>query len=318
MARGLIPYIVVKTNGDPAVGASAQINIRGGGSATVYTTEGGATTTGNPVSTDAEGRIVGWLDEGSYDITVSGSGISTVSRGLDIIKGGGTFAEADGSVTTNKIAASAVTNPKMGVGSVLTNNIIDGAVTADKLADAAKLGLSGASVVRRGKSIISASGTRTNPAPGQLSNGPDRVSSVVLPTDGIILVWFQAVWKQSVASTAHAYLYLSSNPVVAANHAGATPGTGNSEAWIGTTANADVALHSWGGGLLSSNSNPMVAYSGDVTTGQIIGSSVSNGYYGPCWIFAAAGTYNVEVNFWADSGTVTVKDRRLWVATIGF
>lgn len=58
----------------PAEGATVQVNLRTGGAATVYTTEMGATTTGNPLTVDSLGRIAGWLDEGSYDLVVSANG----------------------------------------------------------------------------------------------------------------------------------------------------------------------------------------------------------------------------------------------------
>jgi surface-anchored protein len=33
---------------------------------------------------------------------------------------------------------------------------------------------------------------------------------------------------------------------------------------------------------------------------------------GVCWIFAAAGTYKITVQFKASSGNVKVKERNLW------
>lgn len=35
-------------------------------------------------------------------------------------------------------------------------------------------------------------------------------------------------------------------------------------------------------------------------------------------LFAAAGTYDVSVQFKSSSGTVTAKERKLWVWTMGF
>lgn len=123
MARGPIPYLVLKTNGDATPGAVASINVRGGGAATLYVNETGGATAANPATTDSEGRISGWLDEGSYDITVSGAGIVTVTRALEVLKGGGSFSEADGSVTTAKILDGAVTKPKMAAGSVVFRTV---------------------------------------------------------------------------------------------------------------------------------------------------------------------------------------------------
>lgn len=48
--------------------------------------------------------------------------------------------EADGSVTTSRIADGAVTTPKIAAGAVTTPKIADGAVTNDKIADYAVIG----------------------------------------------------------------------------------------------------------------------------------------------------------------------------------
>lgn len=55
-------------------GASVQVNVRGGGAATVYAGETGGTTLPNPLTSD-NGRIDGWLDEGSYDLVPTVSGV---------------------------------------------------------------------------------------------------------------------------------------------------------------------------------------------------------------------------------------------------
>lgn len=60
----------------PAVGASVQVNVRGGGAATVYAAATGGGTLPNPLTTDSQGRIDGWLEQGSYDLVVSGGGIA--------------------------------------------------------------------------------------------------------------------------------------------------------------------------------------------------------------------------------------------------
>ena len=63
--------------------------------------------------------------------------------------------------------------------------------------------------------------------------------------------------------------------------------------------------------------NGGVAYASDVTTGQIVnvGGSASGGVV---TVFAAAGTYDVSVQFLAVAGSVTVKERKLWVWVQGF
>lgn len=126
MSRGPIPFVVFKTV--PAVSgstvnivvsdASVLINIRGGGPATIYPSETGGSTIANPTTTTTEGRIVGWLDEGSYTMTVSGSGVTTYSQDFDVSRGDG----------VSRIAAGAVGNAQLA----------DGAVTVSKVDAAAK------------------------------------------------------------------------------------------------------------------------------------------------------------------------------------
>lgn len=115
MSRVEIPYTVTKTNGDAVVGAAVQVNIRGGGPATVFAGETGATTLANPLATTTEGRIDAWLDTGSYTLIVSGAGITTFTQPIEMIRGDavdhiaptsvGSSQIVDGSVTTAKFAA---------------------------------------------------------------------------------------------------------------------------------------------------------------------------------------------------------------------
>jgi len=180
------------------------------------------------------------------------------------------------------------------------NQVQTGAATSLSSALSALLGLTSGTTVRRGKSIIPTSEARTNTAYGLLTT-PDRVQAVVLPTDGLILVGYQALWKETVVAAASAALFLGSNQVAGAE-------VGNT---TGGTINVDKVLATHGGGLSSS---PVIA-SAQVTTGQLLGDP-ANAVGGFCTIFAAAGTYDVSVQFKASSGTVTVNSRKLWVTTM--
>lgn len=71
MARVEIPVVVLTPSGGPAGGASVQVDARAGGAATVYAGETGATTLANPLTSDAFGRVVGWLERGAYNLVVS-------------------------------------------------------------------------------------------------------------------------------------------------------------------------------------------------------------------------------------------------------
>ena len=106
MARVEIPFAVTQTsNGAAVAGASVQVNVRGGGPATVYAAETGGTTLSNPLTTDAAGRIEGWLDEGSYNLVVSGGTITTYTQAIDLTRGDGVSRYAAASITSTALAA---------------------------------------------------------------------------------------------------------------------------------------------------------------------------------------------------------------------
>lgn len=182
---------------------------------------------------------------------------------------------------------------------------------------------------RRGKCIVATSQSRTNVAYGLLTT-PDQVAGVVLPTDGLILVGYQATWQESVSGAAKAALFLGANQLVAAVADVAAPSTSPPEGTMntgsaGSTVARDTILTSHPGGLRSGDPDqaPASPYSGDVTTGQTLGFYTTGGtvgdYFGGfCPIFAAAGTYTVSVQFKSTSGSVTVKNRKMWVRALPF
>lgn len=186
---------------------------------------------------------------------------------------------------------------------------------------AARLGLNTDGVVRRGKSIIAAAEPRGNVAFGLLGT-PDRVQNVVLPTDGLIRIAYQAMWKESVAGAASAAIFIGGNRLKARQLI--------TNAFVGDSQGAQIGianfynpLFSFSGGLRSVNGGAVLSgdHPDDVTTGQIVGGQDSAGVSwsaGQVTVFAAAGTYDVSVQFLASSGTVTAKNRKLWVETIGF
>jgi hypothetical protein len=197
------------------------------------------------------------------------------------------------------------------------NDIDKDQLTSD-LAD--KLGVSSTATVRRGKCIIATEESRTNTAYGTLTT-PDQVSSVVLPTDGLICVAYQAMWKESVTSAGAAAIFLGSNQLTVAYNNAATPQV----QYAGLAGTQDVyhALASSTSGLIGTTGTGSTAYTGDVTTGQSVGfidltTTPVSVNAGACYIFAAAGTYTVSVRFKSTSGSVTAKNRKLWVWTLAF
>lgn len=154
--------------------------------------------------------------------------------------------------------------------------------------------------------IIATEQERTNVAFGNLTT-PDEVKSVVLPENGLIVIGYQAKFKSSGSGTGSAAIFLGANQLkvqtVTAPKVQEAKTVGTAEFFLVATSN--------GGGLETATGNP----GADVTTGQLLGSG--NTIAGLSYVFAAAGTYNISVQFKATSGSVTAKERKLWVGVIG-
>lgn len=122
MARAEIPLIIIDpATGNAIVGASVAVKLRATGvSATVYAAETGATTVGNPRTSDANGRVSGWCDRGAYQFDISGTGLTSYTEYWDAATSGDggldTAWLADSAVTTAKIGAAQVTSAKMAAG----------------------------------------------------------------------------------------------------------------------------------------------------------------------------------------------------------
>ena len=111
MARGEIPLTVSKSSdGLPVTVGTATVNIRGGGLATVYAAATGGTTAANPITLTADGRIDGWLDDGSYDIQISGTGITTYTQSIEIVNGAAINAFDGSRINAGSIATAALAN----------------------------------------------------------------------------------------------------------------------------------------------------------------------------------------------------------------
>lgn len=173
-------------------------------------------------------------------------------------------------------------------------------------------GINEGSNTRRGKFIQATAGTRASNVYGDLSNGPDQVAGIILPVDGLIFVFYQAVWQASVANDGQAAFYINNLPV-----AGRTP-TNVEPTFpaMPSVAGRDIPLVSYPEGFngILTGATPG-NYTGDVTTGQILGFGAGGG---PAIIMAQAGTYTVSVRFRALTGSVTVKNRIMRVRTKSF
>lgn len=171
-----------------------------------------------------------------------------------------------------------------------------------------KIGVTKSGTVRRGETHVAGAETRTNAAYGSLTT-PDQVSSVVLPSNGLIVVGYQAIWQNSTAGNGRAAIFIGANQLKAASATGAAA---VQEALGSATINDDDPLATTSLGLATSAGAGAAT---EVTTGQVLGTA---SFGGPTYVFASAGTYTISVQFKSAAGSVTVKNRHLWVWTMGF
>jgi len=162
--------------------------------------------------------------------------------------------------------------------------------------------------VRRGKCIIPGAETRTNTAYGLMPT-PDKVSSVVLPSNSKLVIAYEASWKESVSASARAAIFIGTNQLKYMDgsttispqpqETGSNYGGANTFLLIGTYY---LGLRSSGTGT----------YPGGSTTGQIIGLG------GSVETQVSPGTYDISVQFKSSSGVVTVQNRKLLVRVEDF
>lgn len=169
------------------------------------------------------------------------------------------------------------------------------------------------SVIRRGFTSVAGAEARTNTAYGLLAT-PDRLQNVVLPTNGLLVVAFQALVKESVGGAGRAAIFLGSNQLKRAAADGAPAVQESGSMFGGGVADSYVTLSTSEFGL-TNLASVAAGEESQVTTGQVLGVNSAGG---PTYIFAAAGIYDVSIQFKASSGSITAKDRKLWVWTMGF
>jgi microcystin-dependent protein len=103
VARVGIPTVVLdRATGSAVASATVTVRIRASNAlASVYAAEsGGSPIGGSVLTTDANGRVAGWVDRGAYKLTVSGTGIITYDEMFDATPG------ADGTVDPSWIAST--------------------------------------------------------------------------------------------------------------------------------------------------------------------------------------------------------------------
>jgi hypothetical protein len=125
---------IVSSNLQPATGASVLVKLRSTGNpVTVYAAETGGTTVSNPLVTDANGRVNGWVDEASLVLAVSGSGITSynqpyeAARADQIVSIDGSRVQA-GTLPGTAIADNSIPNTKLAAGAVLGKHLAESAM----------------------------------------------------------------------------------------------------------------------------------------------------------------------------------------------
>jgi hypothetical protein len=216
------------------------------------------------------------------------------------------------------------------------NEVPDGPGQFKNLAerDEAMANLSGASNAKA--VLIPEEKSRTNAAYGLLEaveGRTDKVEGIVLPTKGLICVAYSAWLASSVVDVGRAAIFLGATQL-RTRHRGTvaieSAPTGPSEA------GAFRSIQTVPFGLVATR-GAVNTGSADVTTGEafFIPSDQEEGgqlrydhngtiftiqgsHSGVCYIFANAGTYEVSVQFKSSSGSITAKERKLYVWTREF
>lgn len=151
--------------------------------------------------------------------------------------------------------------------------------------------------------VIATEESRTNTSFGTMTTA-DEIKEIVLPENGLILVAYSAMAKSSVAEAGRVALYLGSNAV--SNYGQITESviTSGSFSRLVTCGQPGVG------------STPPVPGNFD-TSGGTSTFGTTGVALPPLMLFASAGTYTLSVQFKSSSGSVTVKERKLWVAVLG-
>lgn len=190
-------------------------------------------------------------------------------------------------------------------GGIDEDNISPTASISSTLIDFSTVGTGG--VFDSGSAIVGTEQSTSSTSYTSLTT-PDT-TTVILSTNGLIHVLYQAQWKESVNNAARAAIFLGATQLYSQGATGGSPAV--AETGCGGDANVYAALVSAPGLGLLSAATAGVAVGDPVTTGQVVGTGTSGG--GLCSIFAAAGTYDLAVKFKASTGTVSAKNRKLWV-----
>lgn len=198
--------------------------------------------------------------------------------------------------------ATALQKLKEGLTGGLTNSNLSGAAGITR----ANLAAESKPVTWYESKIIATEQSRESTSFGTLTTA-DEITGVVVPAGGIVVVRYKANVKSSVSGAGRVALFIGANQLKS-NEIGGGPL--NQEA--ATTATTFHAFTSSIWGITGSS----IESGADVTTGQSLAAG-SNG--GRCEIHGLpAATYAISVQYKATSGTITAKERKLWVTVEGY
>jgi hypothetical protein len=150
--------------------------------------------------------------------------------------------------------------------------------------------------------VIAKEETRESASFGTLPTA-DLIKEVKVGEKGLVRIGYSARFKSSVSGAGNAAIFIGANQLKLYT----TEPKVQSTATVGTTFRH---LSTGFSGLVTSTAGEAVG--ADVTTGQMIAASVSGGEIS---LFLAAGTYEVSVQYKGTSGSVSAKERRLYVET---
>lgn len=208
-------------------------------------------------------------------------------------------------LTTQSMEAGSITNPLLAANAITSAKIEDGTIKPADLESSLQEKI----YTSRAALSIATEEARTNVAYGLLAT-PDTLT-VTLPEKGLINIWFQGMWKETNSNAGQAAIFIGANQLKAASGTATAP---EAQKAVCQGTNVYCPLSSSEPGLLSGAAG--AGYTGDVTTGQAIATAEASG--GVCAVFAAAGTYAISIQYLATAGTVTVKNRKLWVEAKSF
>src|SRR4051812_26100727 len=111
MARASISVVVTSpATGLPVSGASVAVSQRSNAAAvTWWSAETGGSSSTAALTTNANGRVSGWVDRGAYNLTISGAGLTTYVEPWDAVPaadlGGDTLWLPDTGIDNRQLAS---------------------------------------------------------------------------------------------------------------------------------------------------------------------------------------------------------------------